>query len=210
MTWIFIEPTDVWLFRDGRPFSAGEEHTARSLFPPTPHTLQGAIRSLILGHSEVPWHDFRTQRTDKAKELGRMIGWPAYRKGRVEVRADLGRLKMAGPFLARLEEGHVVRYTPLPADVVREKKRAGRYFALRPARRLPFKADWPEPTLFPLWPEQEEDIEVPEEPEWMAETVLDNYLQGRAFGGMKAGELFASEPRFGLLLSVAFQDHRLV
>jgi CRISPR-associated protein Cmr3 len=45
---IFIEPSDVLLFRDGRPFSAGEGHRARSIFPPTPNTMQGVIRSKVL------------------------------------------------------------------------------------------------------------------------------------------------------------------
>ena len=33
MTWLFIEPTDVWFFRDGRPFPTGGGHTARGIFP---------------------------------------------------------------------------------------------------------------------------------------------------------------------------------
>ncbi|MBL8152360.1 MAG: CRISPR-associated protein Cmr3, partial [Blastocatellia bacterium] len=38
---LFIEPSDVWLFRDARPFAAGEQSRATSLFPPTPRTIQG-------------------------------------------------------------------------------------------------------------------------------------------------------------------------
>ncbi|MFN3533317.1 MAG: type III-B CRISPR module-associated Cmr3 family protein, partial [Candidatus Brocadia sp.] len=30
---IFIEPNDVLMFRDGKPFSGGDDHYARSTFP---------------------------------------------------------------------------------------------------------------------------------------------------------------------------------
>lgn len=46
--WLKIEPLDVLLFRDGRPFSAGEDHHATSLFPPNPSTVSGAIRTYLM------------------------------------------------------------------------------------------------------------------------------------------------------------------
>jgi len=33
---IAIRAVDVWLFRDGKPFTAGEDHIAESAFPPSP------------------------------------------------------------------------------------------------------------------------------------------------------------------------------
>ena len=45
--WFMIEPLDVTLFRDGRPFTAGESSFARTLFPPNPSTLAGALRTFI-------------------------------------------------------------------------------------------------------------------------------------------------------------------
>src|SRR5690348_5017352 len=44
---IFLEPTEPLLFRTGRSFDAGESGFAETLFPPTPETLQGAIRAAI-------------------------------------------------------------------------------------------------------------------------------------------------------------------
>lgn len=44
---IFIEPAEPLMFRTGRPFTAGEHNFAESLFPPTPETLQGAIRATL-------------------------------------------------------------------------------------------------------------------------------------------------------------------
>lgn len=48
MTHLFIQPTDVLVFRDGRPFDAGSDHLASGVFPPPPPTLYGAIRSALL------------------------------------------------------------------------------------------------------------------------------------------------------------------
>ncbi len=44
---ILIEPNDVLLFRKSKPFMAGEDHLARSVFP-LPQVIAGAIRSKIL------------------------------------------------------------------------------------------------------------------------------------------------------------------
>lgn len=78
MTWLFIEPDDVWLFRDGHPFSAGEGHIARCLFPPTPLTLQGALRSSLLAMSGVTLDEYRQQTTPKARALAENIGLPPH------------------------------------------------------------------------------------------------------------------------------------
>jgi len=40
---IIIEPVDTLFFRDGKPFSMGDETFANSIFPPNPSTIHGAI-----------------------------------------------------------------------------------------------------------------------------------------------------------------------
>ena len=40
-----LVPHDVLYFGDGRPSVMGEDHYLRSLFPPFPSTLYGAIRT---------------------------------------------------------------------------------------------------------------------------------------------------------------------
>lgn len=47
---IFIQPCELLLFRTGHPFNAGENHYADTLFPPTPETLQGAVRATIASY----------------------------------------------------------------------------------------------------------------------------------------------------------------
>lgn len=45
--WYTITPLDVLLFRDAKPFTSGERAWATSVFPPSGHTIAGAIRSMI-------------------------------------------------------------------------------------------------------------------------------------------------------------------
>lgn len=49
--YILLKPTDVLMFRDGRPFNQGEQHTARTVFPPSPRTIHGALRAQMLRHA---------------------------------------------------------------------------------------------------------------------------------------------------------------
>src|SRR5438045_439322 len=62
---IFIEPTEPLLFRTGRPFNAGEHNFADSIFPPTPETLQGALRATIATH----WDKANTGKPRTLEEL---------------------------------------------------------------------------------------------------------------------------------------------
>ena len=45
--WYKIAPVDILLFRDAKPFTPGERAWAASVFPPSGHTIAGAIRSII-------------------------------------------------------------------------------------------------------------------------------------------------------------------
>ena len=95
---LFIEPSDVLLFRDGKPFSAGDDHAARSIFPPSPRTFQGAVRAAILSR-----HGF-----DMAKASSIIGDSNSY--GRLQ--------QMRGPFIAR-QSGNEdpQRLLPLPLSV---------------------------------------------------------------------------------------------
>ncbi|WP_413176306.1 type III-B CRISPR module-associated Cmr3 family protein [Anabaena azotica] len=46
MQWYVIEPLDILLFREAKPFSPGEGAWAKSLFPPVPTTVFQALRSI--------------------------------------------------------------------------------------------------------------------------------------------------------------------
>lgn len=45
-----IEPLDTLFFRDGKPFSMGDDNWADGVFPPAPSVIYGAIRSWLLAN----------------------------------------------------------------------------------------------------------------------------------------------------------------
>lgn len=160
---LIIQPHDVLLFRDGKPFSAGSDTRARSLFPPTPFTIQGAIRARVLFTAEVSLAEYYQQATQKAQELLNLIS--ARDKG-------YGQLRLRGPFLARREGGNWVPYFPLPADVVKIKEK---YALLRPLGPPPWQSNVPD-KLSPLWIRTIDRAE--EVRGWIDQKGLEDYLGG--------------------------------
>ncbi|NJO86033.1 MAG: hypothetical protein HC818_05105 [Synechococcaceae cyanobacterium RM1_1_27] len=45
--WYALDPIDVLLFRESKPFSPGEGSWAKGLFPPMPTTIFQALRSAL-------------------------------------------------------------------------------------------------------------------------------------------------------------------
>lgn len=113
--WIFIRAQDVWRFRDSKPFSAGQNYFARTIFPPHPTTMQGAIRTYYLHTQE--------------KLLGSAT--------------DMGGLQITGPFLAKKAGDNIRRYLPMPLDVLQEKH-AKNLVILRPERDASFITSAPD------------------------------------------------------------------
>lgn len=216
MTWLFIEPSDVWFFRDGRPFVAGEGHTAQTTFPPSPLTVQGALRSLILSSTSIDWEDFWQQRGTAAQEMGKRIGYPLEKNVR---EASLGQFKMQGPFIGRyswVESGKGYQaelLTPLPLDTFYRKADA-KWQALRPKRQTdnqPTKqwTNWPAHLHRLSAPTAIHDS-PPKEGGFLDSGGLDAYLQGEPFDLMKdkRGEAlrpFVSEPRLGIALNYDYR-----
>ncbi|MFA0766495.1 MAG: hypothetical protein BDTLLHRC_001448, partial [Candidatus Fervidibacter sp.] len=130
---IVIRPMDVWLFRDGKPFTAGEDHIAESTFPPSPFSLQGAIRTKVLADKGVNLSEFASQ------------GQPDPEVGYGD---NYGNLRLRGPLLMRCKDGKWERLIPMPADVV---KVGNRYELLRPNLDLPFTTNLPNNSLRLLW-----------------------------------------------------------
>ncbi|EFH90028.1 type III-B CRISPR module-associated protein Cmr3 [Ktedonobacter racemifer] len=109
---IFIEPLEPLLFRTGRPFEAGESNFAESLFPPTPETLQGALRAAIATH----WGN--TQRPPLyALET---IFAHSTLLGLIGDRSSYGRLRITGLTLGRRRAGgEIERLFPPPASIIK-------------------------------------------------------------------------------------------
>jgi CRISPR-associated protein Cmr3 len=125
--WLKITPLDVTLFRDSKPFTAGEDSRAHSVFPPTPIPLAGALKSKIISEALAhlidaqgnptlrPITDFQeiasTQRPDaRLLPLLKAVGGLS----------DYGTLRLKGPFLLKELELSTV-YLPTPADLLIKK-----------------------------------------------------------------------------------------
>ncbi|MEM3554082.1 MAG: type III-B CRISPR module-associated protein Cmr3 [Candidatus Bathyarchaeia archaeon] len=173
---LLIKPVDVWLFREGRPFSAGEDHDAATIFPPTPFTLQGAIRTKVLVDKGVDFSQFTSPDPD--------VGYGD----------NFGKLRLIGPMLVRKrQDGKWERLIPMPADGVK----LGENFALLKPRQLPFKTNLPE-GLQLLWAKGER---IGEAKGWLPESEWARYLQGEAPKQVvNSDDLFALEPRFGIAI----------
>lgn len=199
MSWIFIEPTDVWLFRDGKPFDAGSDHRAKSLFPPNPTTIQGALRSKLLMASGASLPDFglgpAQSRDPRAKKVSQTIGWPG----------EPPRFQLQGPFIAQRKRDNqgreqYVRYFPVPADVVKVKG-SDRYRVLAPLKDNPFQANWPQDGLLPLWARTTEVLAGAFG--WVDEDTLRDCLNSKSTANIPIkvlGDetLFTRESRFGV------------
>ena len=75
MTVIHFEPLDTLFFRDGRPYHQGEQNQAgvRSLFPPAPSTLVGAVRAACaraMGWTGGGWSEDVRERLGDGSNLG--------------------------------------------------------------------------------------------------------------------------------------------
>jgi CRISPR-associated protein Cmr3 len=186
---LMIQPHDVLLFRDGKPFSAGTDIRARSLFPPTPFTLQGAIRARILFSSGTSPADYVQGTTPAAQQLRNLIGSP---------QGSYGQLRLWGPFLARQENGQWVRYFPLPADVVCV---GGGYTLLQPLKYPPWQSNLPVHLQTP-WLRTTKHLE--EARGWISKQALERYREGQPPQTVLPEDCFVErEPRFGIAMERA-------
>jgi len=108
-TQMLLTPYDVWLFRDSRPFTAGDDHTASGAFPPMPTVLQGALRTAWLTGNAlgVTLQSYLTQAESPARAI---LGAPGD-----EALPDASWMK--GPFLAETRPTGARLWFPAPANL---------------------------------------------------------------------------------------------
>jgi CRISPR-associated protein Cmr3 len=105
---LFIEPVEPLLLRTGRPFDAGADNIAESLFPPTPETIQGAIRATLATH----WPD--------ARNIAQAFSDPNFTQW-VGDRESYGRFRITNITLGRYEQNNIQRVErlyPSPAHIL--------------------------------------------------------------------------------------------
>ncbi|RMD64750.1 type III-B CRISPR module-associated protein Cmr3 [Candidatus Parcubacteria bacterium] len=172
---IFIEPLDVLLFRESKPFSGGEDHLARSVFPPPPSTVYAALRSHLLscrfGHFEA----FKEGK-DVPTELAQEIGSPE----------KLGTLELLRLFVARRKETpnssqpiiQVELLYPMPSDVAVVKgSKPARYVVLQPVDALPVQTNLSS-GLRSLW--FRKDLPLEGASGWLTAAGMQRYVDGIA------------------------------
>jgi CRISPR-associated protein Cmr3 len=120
---IFIEPTEPLLFRTGRPFNAGENNFAETVFPPTPETLQGALRAMIAAQ----WG--KTQK-DKARTINEVFNESAIVRligRRVGDRNIYGQFRITGLTLGLRDEEtkKIKRLFPAPTHIIQATVKDG-------------------------------------------------------------------------------------
>ncbi|NHZ71478.1 MAG: type III-B CRISPR module-associated protein Cmr3 [Aquificales bacterium] len=183
--WLFIEATDVWLFRDGRPFDAGSDHRAASIFPPSPTTIQGAIRSKLLSLYDIDFADYaqgKVVRDDVVDQIG------------AAVNGKQGKMRLRGPFIAKRQDNddnEIMPYFPTPADILqvnkdenkqKNQKEIHRLLPLKPNAEALFTANWPVdmPQMLPCT--YDEALADGEKPEggmtWISALGMKAYLAG--------------------------------
>ncbi len=181
MKTLYINAVDVLLFRDGKPFDFGISQKAKSVYPPAPTTVQGAIRSHYLVHKNVDL-------TQKAA-IEALVGTDT----------DVLDLRIQGPFIAReREDGQIERLLRRPADsapiddtalqvlpshLVHAGKSSLQRHALQPLGLHDFI---PGKAIYGDWVTEQQ--------------FFDHYWQGKPFSAVATSALYTAEPRLGIQL----------
>ncbi len=100
--WLEFVPNDVLFFRGPEPYNAGETGFVRSEFPPSPHVMQGALRTGLLYANGADAGRYRSGTVPE--HLRAAVGSPG--------EYDLG-IELEGPYLSI----HRELYVPLPLSL---------------------------------------------------------------------------------------------
>ncbi len=166
---LFIEPIEPLLFRTGRPFNAGETNYAQTLFPPTPETLQGAIRAAIATH----WDTSKSlAEVFQQQDLVNLIGDRTH-YGRFRITSiALGRLKKEDTKNRKIE-----RLFPMPLHLLQEEEGKKQQIRLisRPERMEGVYTDLPDGMKL-LYPDKDTEGKLEPMRGWLTEQVLQRTL----------------------------------
>jgi CRISPR-associated protein Cmr3 len=182
---VYLQPTDVWLFRDGKPFNAGEDHQADSIFPPLPSVIQGALRSHYLVACNVPLND--------QARIEQTVGTSTHYKD----------LRLRGPYLRKGDE----LYFALPADVyaLSEEDKTSRLRRFKPLDlRLEAIGQSSNPLPALLYPpENARPQKFDANRYWVSQTEMTKYLVNQEFSALNGDSLFMRESRVGIAINYA-------
>jgi CRISPR-associated protein Cmr3 len=129
---IIIEPIDTLFFRDGKPFSMGDQAAAFGIFPPYPSTVYGAIRTGLIAQDQGLSSFY--------------IGGMADEIGTIDDSSSAS-FKLKGIFPYSSNYDHL--YFPAPLDLVTEDNKTAKRTGIK--QDAPFSTDIKfDQYLFPL------------------------------------------------------------
>ncbi len=102
---LFLQPSDTFFFRDGRPFTKGEQSEGHSIFPPLPSTVLGALRSAYIA-------EFGDLSLFYSGGMRDTIGTPE---------SLCNAIRLRGVFLADNRGERTEMFFPLPLDLIYKK-----------------------------------------------------------------------------------------
>lgn len=174
--WAFLRAVDVWMFRDNKPFSAGQNFVARSQFPPHPQVVYGALRSHLLEKDGVDWAAYA-----RGAIVHELAGTPE----------RYGSLRLLEMSVARRTDAGVEPLHPVPLDVVTEQDRL--------LTLAPSDADF-ESGAFDGWRPLTGGQNAAAKPGWLRHGQMHNYLSGQPVDGsvLAPEAVFQPESRVGL------------
>ncbi len=194
---LFIEPAEPLMFRTAHPFDAGQNNFAESMFPPTPETLQGAVRAAIAAHWD-PNKNIAAAFADTG--LTKLIG----------DRNGYGRFRMTGIALGRYPKTQLQqaeRLFPAPAHIMKADSKGDTTHDSALYRLLPrpikkgISSNWPAGINHYLQPTPVPDGDLMPVEGWLTETDLLKTLGTETLTGIKSisrEEIYQKEPRLGI------------
>ncbi len=202
-TWQFT-PLDTWFFRESRPMESVGSSLLNSVFPPSPRTMSGAIRTLLGEHHNVNWETYTEEKVFEV--LHRQIG-DAY---------SMGDMRIRGPWVTRYivddkksevasssEGGSWQRLYPAPANLLYQHVNDKLQRVIRLEVGEPLDCDLGKKVRMPTIPKMFEKVEniKPRNDVWISKETLEAFLSGKdilADSLVFSSALYDSEDRLGI------------
>lgn len=67
MKWYSYKPQDTLFFRGAESAEMGADHSASTLFPPSPETITGSLRTAVLLQNDIPFNEYTDEGFSNAK-----------------------------------------------------------------------------------------------------------------------------------------------
>lgn len=189
---VFVEisPLDTLFFRDGKPFTMGEDTWAVTIFPPPPSVVYGALRTAIITQRGGLKEFIEAKGNGEFKDIGSVD--------------KLGSLHLRGVFL---KEGNFC-YFPTPRDLVSKKEdREKNLFLLELKEKSTTNIDTPYLLYSPIREEVETKTDT-----FISTLFLRNYLLKDNISLNYRDDFWQLEPKIGIgrsRVSLAAEEGKL-